>query len=52
MQAMRTRLMAYSRGMPEARRLRESFAHVTSLGELEHIAGENLAHVAQLPAAA
>jgi nifR3 family TIM-barrel protein len=54
MQAMRTRLMAYSRGMPDARRLRERFAHVASLAELESIAGENcsgnppLAGVAEL----
>ena len=47
MQAMRTRLMAYSRGMPEAKRLRERFAHVASLAELEGMAEENIAHVAQ-----
>lgn len=43
MQSMRTRLMAYSRGMPDAKRLRERFAAVTSLAELEAIASENLA---------
>jgi nifR3 family TIM-barrel protein len=43
MQAMRTRLMAYSRGMPEAKYLRLRFSHVASLAELEEIAGENLA---------
>jgi nifR3 family TIM-barrel protein len=44
MQAMRTRLMAYSRGMPEAKRLRERFSHVASLAEMDAIAEENLAH--------
>ncbi|MDQ3621161.1 MAG: tRNA-dihydrouridine synthase, partial [Verrucomicrobiota bacterium] len=44
MHAMRARLMAYSRGMPEARRLRERFAHVSSLAELDEIARENLLH--------
>ena len=41
MQCMRTRLMAYSRGMPEAKQLRARFAHVASLVELEGIAEEN-----------
>lgn len=40
--AMRSRLMAYSRGMPDAKRLREGFAHVASLRELEQISKENL----------
>jgi nifR3 family TIM-barrel protein len=44
MAAMRSRLMAYSRGMPEAKRLRERFAHVTSLAELEDIAKVSIAH--------
>ena len=35
LQAMRTRLMAYSRGMPEAKHLRSRFAHLASLAELE-----------------
>jgi nifR3 family TIM-barrel protein len=43
MQTMRARLMAYSRGMPDAKRLRERFAHVGSLIELETIACENIA---------
>ncbi len=42
MQCMRTRLMAYSRGMPEAKHLRAQFAHVASIAELEDIAGESL----------
>lgn len=41
MQTMRTRFMAYSRGMPEAKQLRARFAHVASLAELEDIAAEN-----------
>jgi nifR3 family TIM-barrel protein len=41
--AMRSRLMAYSRGMPEAKRLRERFAHLVSLAELEDIAASNIA---------
>ncbi len=48
MAAMRSRLMAYSRGMPEAKRLSERFAHVASLAGLESIAEENLsAHRAE-----
>ena len=46
MQAMRTRLMVYSRGMPEAKHLRFRFAHVASIAELEDIAAENLARAA------
>ena len=42
MQSMRTQLMAYSRGMPDAKRLREKFAHVASLAKLDEIAAENL----------
>jgi nifR3 family TIM-barrel protein len=52
MQCMRTRLMAYSRSMPEAKRLRARFAHVASIAELEGIAEENLSHVAQAAIAA
>ncbi|MEO8353521.1 MAG: tRNA dihydrouridine synthase DusB [Chthoniobacteraceae bacterium] len=43
LQSMRTQFMHYSRGMPEAKRLRERFAHVSSLLELETIAAEHLA---------
>jgi tRNA-dihydrouridine synthase B len=42
MASMRSRLMAYSKGMPEAKHLRNSFAHVSSLAELDRIAEENL----------
>lgn len=38
MQSMRSQLMAYSRGMPDARRLREKFAQVASLAGLDEIA--------------
>ena len=44
--AMRSRLMAYSRGMPEAKRLRERFAHIATLNGLEEIAAENITHAA------
>jgi tRNA-dihydrouridine synthase B len=39
--SMRARLMAYSKSMPEAKRLREKFAHVSSLAAIEAIAEEN-----------
>ena len=44
MHSMRSRLMAYSRGMPEAKALRAKFSHVSTLAELDAIAAENLAH--------
>jgi nifR3 family TIM-barrel protein len=43
MQSMRTQLMSYSRGMSGARQLREKFAHVASLAQLDDIAAENIA---------
>ena len=43
MQSMRTQLMAYSRGMPDAKRLREKFAHAASLTQLDEIAADNIA---------
>lgn len=42
MRSMRARLMAYSRAMPEAKRLREKFSHVSTLAEVETIAEENI----------
>lgn len=42
MAAMRSRLMAYSRGMPDAKQLRQKFSHVGSLLELDAIAEENI----------
>jgi tRNA-dihydrouridine synthase B len=40
--SMRARLMAYSRAMPEAKRLREKFSQVSTLTEVEMIAKENI----------
>src|SRR5438093_5000866 len=40
--SMRTRLMAYSKSMPEAKRLREKFSQVSNLTEVEAIAEDNL----------
>ncbi len=50
--SMRARLMAYSRSMPNAKRLREKFSHVSTLAEVEAIAEENILQRedAQLPA--
>src|SRR5437773_1637772 len=42
MRSMRARLMAYSRAMPDAKRLREKFSHVSTLAEVERIAEENI----------
>jgi hypothetical protein len=39
---MRARLMAYSRTMPNAKRLRENFAHVSTLAEVKAIAEEDV----------
>ncbi len=44
MASMRSRLMAYSRGMPDAKHLRQRFSHVASVAELEDIAEQNLTH--------
>ncbi|MDP9291495.1 MAG: tRNA dihydrouridine synthase DusB, partial [Verrucomicrobiota bacterium] len=43
MHSMRARLMAYSRGMPEARELRGKLQHVSTLAELEAISAESIA---------
>ncbi len=40
--SMRARLMAYSKSMPEAKRLRERFSQVSTLAEIEGIAEENV----------
>jgi nifR3 family TIM-barrel protein len=40
--SMRARLMVYSRAMPDAKRLREKFSHVSTLAEVERIAEENI----------
>lgn len=41
--SMRSRLMAYSRGMPHGRNLREQFSHVESVAGVEDIASTHLA---------
>jgi nifR3 family TIM-barrel protein len=40
--SMRARLMAYSRGFPEGKNLRERFQHVSTLSEIAQIAEEHL----------
>jgi tRNA-dihydrouridine synthase B len=40
--SMRARLMAYSKSMPEAKRLRERFSQVSTLADVESIAAENI----------
>lgn len=50
MHSMRARLMAYSRGMPDAKTLREKFARVSSIAELEDIAAANVASQIEPPA--
>jgi tRNA-dihydrouridine synthase B len=40
--SLRGRLMAYSKGMPESRSLREAFQQVTSIAEIEAIASRHL----------
>ena len=40
--SMRARLMAYSKSMPDAKRLRERFSHVSSLADVQTIAEDNL----------
>src|SRR6266705_1324497 len=40
--SMRARLMAYSRSMPDAKRLREKFSHVSTLADVKRIAQENV----------
>ena len=47
---MRARLMAYSRGMPEAKALRNSFQHISSLAELDGIAARSIAASGTKPA--
>jgi nifR3 family TIM-barrel protein len=40
--SMRARLMAYSRSMPDAKRLREKFSYVSTLADVKTIAEENI----------
>jgi tRNA-dihydrouridine synthase B len=42
MSSLRSRLMAYSKGMPESRSLREAFQRVTSISEMESIASRHI----------
>lgn len=51
MQSMRSRLMAYSKGFPGGRHLRQSLSAVASLMELEGIAEEHLAELERRAAA-
>ena len=43
MRSMRGRLMAYSKGLPGSKQLREKFQHVATLREVEEIARAHLA---------
>ncbi len=43
MRSMRARLMAYSKGFPASKALREKFQHITRLAELDAIAQEHIA---------
>lgn len=52
MRSMRARLMAYTRGMAESARLRESFSRVASLMELEDIAARHISQHENAPATA
>jgi nifR3 family TIM-barrel protein len=45
MRAMRARLMAYAKGMPSGKALRERFQHVATLQEIDVIASEHIATV-------
>jgi len=42
--SMRARLMAYSKSMPEAKRLREKFSQVSTIADVEAIARDNILH--------
>ncbi len=46
LKSMRSRLMAYTKGMPGSSRLRERLSHVESLAELEEIAAGHLESLA------
>ena len=50
MRSMRARLMAYSRGFPASKALREKFQHVSSLHTIEQIAADHLAAFAETAA--
>jgi tRNA-dihydrouridine synthase B len=44
MQSLRSRLMAYSKGLPGGKLLRARFATLNSISELEDLAAEHLSH--------
>ena len=46
MRAMRARLMAYAKGMPSGKALRERLQHVSSVAQVEEIAADHLAQTA------
>jgi nifR3 family TIM-barrel protein len=50
--SMRARLMAYSKSMPEAKRLREKFSQASTLAEIQTIAHENISQSELILAAA
>lgn len=50
--SMRARLMAYSKGFPNGKLLREKFQRVSSLGEIDEIASQSLALQLACPASA
>jgi len=49
--SMRARLMAYSKGFPASKNLREKFQHVSTLSEIEHIAEEHVSGTCRFLAA-
>ena len=49
--SMRARLMAYSKGFPESKNLREKFQHVSTLCEIAQIAEEHLSRSGSFQAA-
>ncbi len=52
MRSMRARLMAYSKGFPASKALREKFQHIATLRELREIAEEHIAAQVEVAAAA
>jgi hypothetical protein len=49
---MRARLMAYCKGFPGSKNLREKFQHVSTLSEIGQIAEEHLSSSSDFQAAA
>jgi nifR3 family TIM-barrel protein len=52
MRSMRARLMAYSKGFPNSKALREKFQHIASLAELREIAATHIAAQVEVAIAA